>query len=1497
MVKQLEVSLYRSAPSFEAYADKNTLKHRLQLLAMEIAKKTHPTGGDEHSSTAAGGDKHKDNASTGGSGGGGGGGNPSSVSRRPPPPQQQQQPPLPLPPQQQPPPRMGGYPPNHNGSGNARPGDILHGVGHRGPMNSPSMRMDQPPPPSMSNSMHTSWNRPRNSDQGTVHSRESSSSNKPSQVVNLGQINNMMSVPGPQPTPTVGSASLGNKNGPGSSGNSKASDKEWEVRIRHKQQRLLLLHHSSKCQNADGKCPVTPHCADMKRLWLHMAKCEDNRCTVPHCYSSRAILSHYRKCKDPECQACGPVRETVWKSRNNTRPKSGGLTPGDNQRMGLNSLMRGPGPPQQPQTLLPTSSSTKPPPLTASVPPPMSSNGSVPPQARKSPLQPSSVSSSSKVSEIDPKIKHKQQRLLLLRHASKCTAKDGECKKTPHCADMKRLWKHISECHDNKCKYPHCLSSRYVLMHYRKCKDALCPACAPVREIANQQQQQPPQLSQQPPPSQNPREKRARTESSGTTPSIEQKEIKPEPKQIPQYSSEEHSYSIMNNFTIEQIQLHLQSLKQTYMLPQKAMKEKCLSIMKTLHDHDHFWVFSKPVDPDELGLPDYFDVIKKPMDLGTVQKKLDSGQYHSISDFNCDIRLTFDNALTYNEPGSVVNDMATQMKQEYEKKYEALLENLQKEETDRMKNDRACALCGFEKLQFEPPVFFCNNLKCPSKRIRRNTHFYSGGNNQYNYCSQCYNDLDADMKLEMPDMTLKKADLKKKKNDEVHEENWVQCDECQRWIHQICGLFNSRQNKDSSCTYSCPKCLLEKRKKGTKPGKADSPTAEQLPRTKLSEWIEDYIEEKVKNQYKVLAKEKSEVEVSEVIFDHFGFWKNRSILREECLSFAQQKIPFEQAHQTIKASGKVTIRQVTSTDRKLEVREKMRTHYVHKNYPEEFPYRCKCLLVFQNIDGADVILFALYVYEHGADNPKPNQRTVYISYLDSVHFMRPRRLRTFVYHEILIGYLEYARRSGFAKAHIWACPPLKGDDYIFYAKPEDQKTPKDKMLTKWYIDMLLECQNRSIVGKVTNMYDLYFAPGLFDATAVPYLEGDYFSSEIESIIKEIEEGGKNGTTGKKNKKKKGGDKKSKSKNNRKGTRSGGLDETAVLLAETAVTGSGVIRDPVMVKLGDRIKDMKQSFIVAFLNWDGASPEDKEVPQSILDERQRRKLIKEEPEKGSSKKRDLNGNVKSEAKKNNNIIDDDSEEISAEIFDTRQDFLNLCKGNHYQFDAPRRAKHTSMMVLWHLHNKSAAKFVHVCIHCSKEILTGFRYTCQVCTDVDLCSDCFKKRKDIPNLCKHPLVPKAVEPESSQSGSGSNSNLTEAQRRERKRNINLHIKLLEHASTCPNPKCGSSNCAKMKQYLKHSQVCKVSSNLYSLPWRFASHRVSVSHPLFTNFVHIKLIRKRCLEDVKFVNASGHCFDTMHRVVRTEIAQYLSVEPFAIVYGKLLSSNKRWTIVVVI
>lgn len=496
-------------------------------------------------------------------------------------------------------------------------------------------------------------------------------------------------------------------------------------------------------------------------------------------------------------------------------------------------------------------------------------------------------------------------------------------------------------------------------------------------------------------------------------------------------------------------------------------------------------------------------------------------------------------------------------------------------------------------------------------------------------------------------------------------------------------------------------------------------------------------------------------------------------------------------------------------ERKLEVRELMRARYAHKNYPEEFPFRCKCIVVFQELDGVDVLLFALYVYEHGEDNPPPNQRVVYISYLDSVHFMRPRRMRTFIYHEILIAYLDYARKRGFATAHIWACPPLKGDDYIFFAKPEDQKTPRDNRLRLWYIDMLIECQRRNIVGKVTNMYDLYFANENLDATVVPYLEGDYFPGEAENIIKILSEGGgkKGSNAGKK--------KKSKTTNKSKGntgTRSTGVDEEALLasgILDGAKTLKDLDRDQVMVKLGETIQPMKESFIVAFLNWSGVKEEDMIIPKELEKERNDY-LSSGKDSETSGNKRDTVGAIKnlamSRVTKNGKeikVIDDDVEDLDCEFLNNRQAFLNLCRGNHYQFDEVRRAKHTSIMVLWHLHNRDAPKFVQQCFACTREILSGKRYHCNSCAEFDLCQECYNDPNASRGNCTHELVAIAVEPDSSQERNG----LSEAERKQRQRNLKLHIELIEHAARCTVKSCPSKNCPRMKNFLKHSSTCSV------------------------------------------------------------------------------------------
>lgn len=510
------------------------------------------------------------------------------------------------------------------------------------------------------------------------------------------------------------------------------------------------------------------------------------------------------------------------------------------------------------------------------------------------------------------------------------------------------------------------------------------------------------------------------------------------------------------------------------------------------------------------------------------------------------------------------------------------------------------------------------------------------------------------------------------------------------------------------------------------------------------------------------------------------------------LAHFHQNISYEKAFKALSTCGPLTIRQVTSTDRKHEVRELMKARYAHKDYPDEFPFRCKCIVVFQNIDGVDVVLFALYVYEHGEDNPFPNKRTVYVSYLDSVHFMMPRKMRTFIYQEILISYLDYAREKGFEQAFIWACPPLKGDDYIFYAKPEDQKIPKEQRLRQWYLEMLLECQKRSIVGKLTNMYDEYFNDKTLDAAAVPYFDGDYFPGEAENIIKELNDIDKKGKSS-------SGGKKAPSKSKK----CSGVIKDGVYESEDYKDGG---RDPVMQKFCDAISGMKESFMVAFLNCKDAKPENLIMSKEIMESRDAYNKIIEESGVKLSRSKDGDADEKQVDRfgRDIRVLDDDTEEIDCEFFNTRQAFLDLCRGNHYQFDELRRAKHTSMMVLWHLQNREAPKFVQQCFACSRELSSGVRHHCNVCADFDLCHECFQNPSTNRGSCTHVL--EAVKVDNVPAASA----LTEEQRKERQRNIKLHIALIEHASQCKSTSCTSANCAKMKTYLKHGQVCKIKAS---------------------------------------------------------------------------------------
>ncbi|KAF3793375.1 Transcription factor [Nymphaea thermarum] len=116
------------------------------------------------------------------------------------------------------------------------------------------------------------------------------------------------------------------------------------------------------------------------------------------------------------------------------------------------------------------------------------------------------------------------------------------------------------------------------------------------------------------------------------------------------------------------------------------MMKQCASLLKKLMSHQFGWVFNHPVDPVKLNIPDYFTIITKPMDLGTVKSKLESKLYLVVQDFASDVRLTFSNAMQYNPPGNDVHLMAKSLNGIFNKKWTTLEEKWRKESQEGTQN-------------------------------------------------------------------------------------------------------------------------------------------------------------------------------------------------------------------------------------------------------------------------------------------------------------------------------------------------------------------------------------------------------------------------------------------------------------------------------------------------------------------------------------------------------------------------------------------------------------------------------------------------------------------------------------------------------------------------------------------------------------------------------------------------------------------------------------------
>ncbi|XP_071426693.1 bromodomain-containing protein 8-like [Pithys albifrons albifrons] len=102
------------------------------------------------------------------------------------------------------------------------------------------------------------------------------------------------------------------------------------------------------------------------------------------------------------------------------------------------------------------------------------------------------------------------------------------------------------------------------------------------------------------------------------------------------------------------------------------LKRTLLTIWRTIASHRYSSPFLKPVS--EQQAPGYRDVVKRPMDLTSIKRRLSNGQIQSTIQFQCDLMLMFQNAVMYNSSDHHVFHIAVEMQREVLEQLQLLAE-------------------------------------------------------------------------------------------------------------------------------------------------------------------------------------------------------------------------------------------------------------------------------------------------------------------------------------------------------------------------------------------------------------------------------------------------------------------------------------------------------------------------------------------------------------------------------------------------------------------------------------------------------------------------------------------------------------------------------------------------------------------------------------------------------------------------------------------------------
>jgi len=247
----------------------------------------------------------------------------------------------------------------------------------------------------------------------------------------------------------------------------------------------------------------------------------------------------------------------------------------------------------------------------------------------------------------------------------------------------------------------------------------------------------------------------------------------------------------LNKLSKRDIQGHMDALtSDAQSFKPEEISKMCIPTIKALMESEEFgWLFNDPVDPVELGIPDYFEIITEPMDLSQIRKKVMCFQYKTLQQLEYDANLVFHNAILYNGKDSEIGQLAQRgldtflfLKNQHWtlNHYNNSDSNSNNNSSSNSNNNsngnnnisnRKCRMCHRGMLAYPIAKFQCHGCQ---KDIPNTAKYYTGGKNDA-YCADCHAIHDNShhtLVTRLPPV----------------QEAWVVCAQCGSHVHQVCAL-------------------------------------------------------------------------------------------------------------------------------------------------------------------------------------------------------------------------------------------------------------------------------------------------------------------------------------------------------------------------------------------------------------------------------------------------------------------------------------------------------------------------------------------------------------------------------------------------------------------------------------------------------------------------------------------------------------------------------------